>query len=53
MKKEINVWEYAGHIMENIGQGALLSGNNEYLQLGLRVLRQNQASESPYEWRTV
>lgn len=25
MKKEINVWEYAGHIMENIGQGALLT----------------------------
>lgn len=25
MKKEINVWDYAGHIMENIGKGILLT----------------------------
>ncbi len=25
MKKEINVWEYAGYIMKNIGKGALLT----------------------------
>jgi len=25
LKKEINVWEYAGHIMQNLGQGALLT----------------------------
>ena len=25
MKKEVNVWDYAGHIMENIGNGILLT----------------------------
>lgn len=25
MKKEINVWDYAGHIMEHIGEGILLT----------------------------
>ena len=25
MKREINVWDYAGKIMENIGNGALLT----------------------------
>lgn len=25
MKKEVNVWDYAGHIMENIGKGILLT----------------------------
>ena len=25
MKREVNVWDYAGHIMENIGKGILLT----------------------------
>ena len=25
MKKQVNVWEYAGHIMENMGKGILLT----------------------------
>ena len=29
MKKEINVWDYAGHIMEHIGEGILLTTQAE------------------------
>lgn len=29
MKKEINVWDYAGHIMKNIGRGILLTTKAE------------------------
>ena len=25
MKREVNIWDYAGHIMKNIGKGALLT----------------------------